>query len=82
MHLFLVFGVSEVSCCFVFVVFGHCYSALYPDNFYRLVQEVEGDLKDLSFESFSMFYHNCIFTPDVSWRNAVMSRSYIHKILL
>jgi len=30
------------------------------------VQEVEADLKDLSFEAFSMLYHNCIFTPDVS----------------
>jgi len=45
--------------CFVWIIFG---------------QEVETDLKDLSFESFSMFYHNCIFTPDVSWRNCVMSR--------
>ena len=50
----------ESQCqCFVQIHFG-------------LLQEVEADLKDLSFESFSMFYHNCIFTPDVSWRKYVV----------
>jgi len=36
------------------------------------VQEVEADLKDLSFEAFSMFYDNCVFTPDVSWIQHVL----------
>jgi len=44
---------------------------------FGLVQEVEADLKDLSFESFSMFYHNCIFTPDVSCRNRVAGRLFV-----